>query len=248
MGQTTKSLNIRFSQHKRNAFKYNKQNTLYKAMRKYGITNFIIEKIDSANSMEELDYKEELWIETFNSYIKNDKGYNLTKGKRNRLDLIGKSWGHHTPEHKEKMRLLCLSRKTKPSQYAISKSIEVNSKPTINLSTGEKFSSAREMAKYYNLSYSFTIKLLNGEQRKKDGQIFRYEDKKLTRLADIRQTFIPFHKALPKKIICLESKEVFNSIKEASQKLGILRTSICNMLSGRSKKAGKLTFRYYGNP
>ncbi len=120
----------------------------------------------------------------------------------------------------------------------------VNSQPTINLSSGMEFDSASKMAEFYNLSYDFVLKVLNGHKRMKNKEILRYKDLKKQRQANIRASFVPFHKALPKKILCLDTKEYFESIKSASEKLGILRTSIGNNLAGRSKSAGGLRFVY----
>lgn len=52
---------------------------LYKAMRKYGTTNFTIEQIDTASTKEELNNKEIYWIKKLNS-INPEVGYNLTAG------------------------------------------------------------------------------------------------------------------------------------------------------------------------
>lgn len=52
---------------------------LYKAIRKYGENNFIVEQIDSANTKEELDSKEIYWIRELGSNHP-EIGYNLTAG------------------------------------------------------------------------------------------------------------------------------------------------------------------------
>lgn len=52
---------------------------LYKAIRKYGAANFIIEQIDTANTKEELNNKEIYWIRKLNS-TNDEIGYNLTAG------------------------------------------------------------------------------------------------------------------------------------------------------------------------
>ena len=52
---------------------------LHLAMRKHGIANFIIEIIDTANTIEELKEKEKYWIKTLASNNR-QIGYNLTEG------------------------------------------------------------------------------------------------------------------------------------------------------------------------
>lgn len=46
-----------------------------------------------------------------------------------------------------------------------------------------------------------------------------------------------------KPVICVETKKRYESIKQASEDMGILRTSICNVLSGLSESAKGYHFR-----
>ncbi len=46
-----------------------------------------------------------------------------------------------------------------------------------------------------------------------------------------------------KPIVCIETKKRYESIKQASEDMGILRTSICNVLSGLSENARGYHFR-----
>lgn len=75
IGQTVKTLEKRFSQHRNNYTKpYFSQVVLYKAFKKYGIENFTFEKVEEISD-ELLDEREKYWIKFYNSY--ND-GYNST--------------------------------------------------------------------------------------------------------------------------------------------------------------------------
>lgn len=78
IGQTIQSLEKRWNQHKYESVTYRKNQPLHNAMRKYDIDNFIIEEIDGANSLSELNYKEWLLIYQFNSLVPN--GYNSKEG------------------------------------------------------------------------------------------------------------------------------------------------------------------------
>ena len=76
IGQTSKSLEIRFTEHKRDSIKINLHNMLiYKAMNKYGIHNFIIRPIDCIKTdnieklKKNLDEKEIFYIKIFDSKI-----------------------------------------------------------------------------------------------------------------------------------------------------------------------------------
>lgn len=79
IGQTVKTVEKRFIQHKNNSNKeYFSQIALYKAFNKYGIENFICEEIESVPN-ERLDEREKYWIEYYDSYF---NGYNSTLGGR----------------------------------------------------------------------------------------------------------------------------------------------------------------------
>lgn len=79
IGQTIKTVDKRFQQHKNNSNKdYFSQIALYKAFKKYGIENFICEEIEEVPN-ELLDEREKYWIEYYNSYF---EGYNSTLGGR----------------------------------------------------------------------------------------------------------------------------------------------------------------------
>ena len=75
-----KSIRIerRWSQHKADINDLNKQNHLYRAMRLYGLENFLFEIIEICpNDNNILSEREKFWIQYYNSY---QAGYNETKG------------------------------------------------------------------------------------------------------------------------------------------------------------------------
>ena len=79
IGQTIKTVQKRFTQHKNNSNKeYFSQIVLYKAFKKYGIENFICEEIEEVPN-DKLDEREKYWIEYYDSYF---NGYNSTLGGR----------------------------------------------------------------------------------------------------------------------------------------------------------------------
>ena len=88
IGQTAGQLSRRISVHR---YQMNKGSKIYfiKALRKYGIDNFVWEIIDTASTMKELNEKESYWIKFLNS---NDpsKGYNISLGGKNgKLNKMG---------------------------------------------------------------------------------------------------------------------------------------------------------------
>ena len=77
VGQTSKSLERRFNQHKNNYNKpYFSQLALYQAFSKYGIDNFTFEEIETVPD-DQLDEREKYWIAYYDSY---KNGYNSTMG------------------------------------------------------------------------------------------------------------------------------------------------------------------------
>ena len=77
IGQTVKTIEKRFQQHKNNSNKpYFSQIVLYKAFNKYGIENFICEQIEEVDN-EKLNERERYWIEYYDSFF---NGYNSTLG------------------------------------------------------------------------------------------------------------------------------------------------------------------------
>ena len=81
IGQTVKTAEQRWKEHQSHAFGShpNDQNkTLYKAIRKYGLENFIFEVLqDNIETFEQLDKAEIYWIDYYNSFV---KGYNENFG------------------------------------------------------------------------------------------------------------------------------------------------------------------------
>ncbi len=75
IGKTEYSIEKRFKEHCRDAFKErNEKRPLYAAMRKYGIEHFFIEEIEKTSNPEE---RECYWIEYYGSF---KYGYNATLG------------------------------------------------------------------------------------------------------------------------------------------------------------------------
>jgi len=78
IGQT-KHPSIRWSKHKCKAIRYKNDEHLCRAIRKYGINNFIFEIIDTANLINEADKLEIFYIAKYNSADR-EFGYNIHLG------------------------------------------------------------------------------------------------------------------------------------------------------------------------
>jgi hypothetical protein len=78
IGQTTRTLNARWRQHKSRAKDAQYTEYLYNAMRKYGIDNFVIEKLDECDDEDRFHLETE-YITKYRTYVGFDdcNGYNL---------------------------------------------------------------------------------------------------------------------------------------------------------------------------
>ncbi len=84
IGQTIRPVEQRFHRHMNDALNNILDTHFARAIRKYGKENFIIEIIDTAESQDELNQKEQYWIRYYDSV---NKGYNET-------DAISKCGGN----------------------------------------------------------------------------------------------------------------------------------------------------------
>ena len=81
IGLTFQSLTQRYYEHKRGAKNITNTRLLYKALRKYDMVDtFELIEVDTAETIDELCEKEIEYIQIYNSYYKNEHGYNMTLG------------------------------------------------------------------------------------------------------------------------------------------------------------------------
>ena len=75
IGQTIRPAEYRFNRHMNDALNNILDTHFARAIRKYGKENFTIEEIDTAQTQDELNQKEQYWIRYYNSV---EDGYNET--------------------------------------------------------------------------------------------------------------------------------------------------------------------------
>lgn len=95
IGITVCSLEKRWREH-RSAAKTGSQKRLYRAMRKYGVENFSINKIYDATSFDDLQEAEKRFIAQYETHASLNKGYNLTSGGEGR-DRVDQLYGEGLP-------------------------------------------------------------------------------------------------------------------------------------------------------
>ena len=154
IGQTIKNIKYRFRKHKEMSIRGGGYK-LHNSMRKYGIENFIIEILDTATNLNELNEKEIHYIDTLKPY------YNILPGGQIRLtensiekmrqSLTGKK---HSKELIEK-RFKKIRELENDKQFLLirGKSISESKKQTYFIED-TYFTGLEEVANYYNISYS----------------------------------------------------------------------------------------------
>lgn len=97
IGQTIRPIEQRFYRHLNDAINNILDTHFARAIRKYGKDNFIIEEIDTAQTQDELNQKEQYWIKFYNSV---EEGYNET-------DAISKCGGNtYQSKTEEEMEII----------------------------------------------------------------------------------------------------------------------------------------------
>lgn len=197
IGQTIHELEIRKRQHE-NAFKYGAKNAFAKAINKYGKENFRWEIIDKANSIDELNKKEEYYIKFYHS-LTTENGYNIKYGGNNNImpDVV-----------KKKISIAQLGEKN--HMYGKTGALNSTSKKVINITTNMIFDSASEAAKYDNTNVSHVCAVCRGERGSTKNNIYRYLDNDNNIIYPDNEI-----KIRNKPVQNLDTGEIFNSATEA---------------------------------
>lgn len=239
-----------YKSRKERGFNYNRH--LYYAIEKYGFDNFkVTEKFDVAFSKEELDIKEKTYIALYKS-TQEEYGYNLD---------LGGSRGKHSEITKKRIGEANKGRKLSQEQIEILRkshlgiSAEWSCKKIICLNTNETFNSLTEASKKYNLDTSAICGVCKEKRKSCDELVFRYYDDYLNMSKEEIKEAIEESKKNQwdnatevkyKKIVCLDERKIFDSIKEAAEYYNIkCRSGISHCLVGKSKICEGHTWIYY---
>ena len=191
-----------------------------KAINKYGWENIKHEILYENLNKEEAENKE---IELINLYKSNDRkfGYNIENG--------GSTIGKHSEEVKEKMALIK----------------EKETKDIINLETKEVFPSATKAAKKYNNSPSNILLCCKGERIMASGFHWMFYDDYKNKTEHEIKSIISKVLRNQGKVICIETKEIFDSIKEAANKYKINQFHLAECCKGNDKTCGGYHWIHY---
>ncbi len=226
---------------------------------KYGIENFSFEILEECQK-EELDDKEKIYIKKYNSFDR-DYGYNETTGGQANKIQRGK------PLSEETKRKISEAKKGKKLSEEHKKALSEawNHRPKLSKESRKKLASS--LVKYYSeetqehkekrilaLSESKKGKKLSEEHKKalseaKKGKKLSEETKRKISESNKGKKLSEEHKrkiivSNMKKIICLDTGKIYNSIKEASLDTGAHKSKICLVCKGQRNKTNGLRFAY----
>ena len=92
IGLTKNSINERMAKHIQ-AAKSEEGFLLHRSIKKYGKENFTIELVEDDLTLEQAYEKEKFYIQEYNTYFKNELGYNMTFGGENAVQNQGENNG-----------------------------------------------------------------------------------------------------------------------------------------------------------
>ena len=147
IGQTIRPMKDRFNRHINDALNNAIDTHFSRAIRKYGKDSFIIEQIDTADSQQELNIKEQMWIR---KYDRINEGYNET-------DAISKCGGN-TYKSKTKAEIKEIGEKIRKTKLG---GLNPHSVKIVMINTIEDkkqvFNSQQECANFLNLKSHMPI-------------------------------------------------------------------------------------------
>ena len=194
---------------------------LHLAIQKYGKENFTVEQIDVACDRDELDRKEQFWMEYYNTLTPN--GYNLQTGG-----------GHHTVSEETRKRMSeAAGRGENHHWYGRHHTDEVK----------ERIRQAHLGRKFTKEHCENMGKVRKGEKNWNYGRKWSDDVKKKMSEARIgRFRGANAHHARP--VMCIETGEVFGAVKVAAQAYGGDDSSLGKVCKGKQKTWKGLHWKY----
>lgn len=192
VGQTQRKDDDRIGEHKRH------HNTLVdKAMDRYGVDNFKYEVVDNAETTDELNQLEKMWIRRLNTKVPNGynqtdggtatRGYKHTKEAKMKMSVtkhkiattsgyknpfLGK---HHTEATRAKMKAAWENEDRKKWLAEMTKTHHHNRK-VLNETTGEVFNSIKEAAEWADIPATHITRVARGKRKHAGGYAWKYID------------------------------------------------------------------------
>lgn len=234
---------------------------LARAFEKYGTDNFEFEIIEECQR-ELLNEREQFWINLYNSSDKNF-GYNKTLGGDGNL-------GRHfimSEEQKEKIRKANTGRKYTDDKlvnirYACQHKIDPNQIVIYCYETNKYYPSIGKAAKELGICKDSIRHVINGNDKyalnyrfcKMSDDINEFIescqqiDKYLQKYnITLKQYYCRQGKPNKKQVLCIETKQIFESASEAARQMNLNKHCIIWCCNGKYKQTNNYHFRYLEN-
>lgn len=243
VGQTYLPPEERWKPHGEGYTKY--QPAIYAAIQKYGWDNFEHIILESNLTQQEANEKEAYWIAYYHAN-ESDFGYNLTSGGGNSRPCdrtkakISQSMKEYLDTHPE-------------AKAARVKTLIDNSrdKAIICLETGIIYKSLTDAAEQTGFNMKslsrccshivYTAFNLHWEFY---NNIYDDAETRRARIIEIEQTKKASSSTTKKKVLCIDTGEIFESAREAADKYSITYANLCAVCRGNRKKAGGYQWKY----
>ena len=122
IGLTKNSIGERMAKHIQ-AAKSEEGFLLHRAIRKYGKESFTIELIEDGLTLEQAYEREKFYIEKYNTYFKNELGYNMTLGGENAVQNQGEKNGRSVATDEMRYKAIKLLQETNLTYKEIALSV-----------------------------------------------------------------------------------------------------------------------------
>ena len=223
VGQTCQNPKYRWN----NGEGYKRSSYFYNAIKKYGWNGFEHIIVLNDLSLEDANYFEEILIQRLDT-TNPTKGYNLQSGGKNYIcsEIV-----------KQKMK----------ENHADFKGIN---HPNYGKHWSEEV--RRRMSEAHKGKYaSEETKQKMSESRRGDKSLWfgrHHTEESKRKMSETRKgTRTGVDNPVARKVICLETNEIFDTIQEASEKTNTTKGNICKCCQGKRKTTGGFHWAYYNN-
>lgn len=259
IGQTSSSLEERAGS---NFINYKESWRFYSAITEFGADSFSREIVFETLDEDEADNMEIQLIKNFKTQNP-DFGYNIQPGGKNFImdDKIRKKIGEKVKNSKKfkknnfiahAKKVVSIDVETKKFKIYDSLTIAAND---LNVSRGNIGSICHGKGRAISLKGKIFMFESDFLERDIDKYISRYNDRQNRRYSDERNIKMSnsikesykngrSKEYMEKKVICIETNEVYNSIKEASEKTNTCAQNISQVCNGKRQTANKLHWKF----
>lgn len=212
---------------------YRKNKHFFSAIKKYGWENFkhiiLFDRLTESEAQ-----KIEVELISYHNSNNSEYGYNKTSG--------GEKQKKYTDEVREKMRKHRIGKKlSKETRMKITGSNNKKSKKIICIETGVIYDSIRIAEKETGIDHSGISKVCLKKLNTINGLHFCF----LNDYRDDLELLSPNFQKTTKRVVCLDTLEIFNSINDCARKLNLRASGISKVCHGQIKTTGGYKFEFY---